>query len=431
MAAIVVKGVRPTKLAETPPPYYLTSTTGPPPAYCYTCGRLVGSRKIRNAKSSATPSRYCSDRCKAHKPSPSSTGISSSASSSFSLDRVIEDALFLLLSDKDIPDVVASLPPKVRDHHPTHSPDSTSPLAPNHDPAPISSPPSLPPAQTPTIEDTRKRSSRKGDHRLLIPCSLVETVVFGRASNVSRGQGRRRRARDAKEGQHHDRSNPQGKGIEDEYDEAQLLATLGRLRTSNGRLPTKTTPAAPRKGEGTDTSASSDDETDTDDDTEAPDPGRSEGAKIPATQEELDEKRKEGQKRAEQRERVRNACRRAVVFGLREPGSSTSVSVSDPVTPKAKGHGKTTDADFVAKEKSMDDWTSSDSGGGGRKGKKGRKTKGSAGKANGGVQGGKGSEGFAMVDGERRKLCEAVMRGEIVEPSFAKGEWGVRWRETT
>jgi hypothetical protein len=30
--------------------------------------------------------------------------------------------------------------------------------------------------------------------------------------------------------------------------------------------------------------------------------------------------------------------------------------------------------------------------------------------------------------GERRK-CEAVMKGAVVEASFAKGEWGVRWRE--
>lgn len=30
--------------------------------------------------------------------------------------------------------------------------------------------------------------------------------------------------------------------------------------------------------------------------------------------------------------------------------------------------------------------------------------------------------------GEKRK-CEAVMKGVVVEASFAKGEWGVRWRE--
>lgn len=37
--------------------------------------------------------------------------------------------------------------------------------------------------------------------------------------------------------------------------------------------------------------------------------------------------------------------------------------------------------------------------------------------------------GFA-VDGEsERRMCEAVMKGAVVEASFAKGEWGIRWRE--
>lgn len=36
--------------------------------------------------------------------------------------------------------------------------------------------------------------------------------------------------------------------------------------------------------------------------------------------------------------------------------------------------------------------------------------------------------GFEMEDGKRRNV-EAVQRGRVVESSFAKGEWGVRWRE--
>lgn len=38
---------------------------------------------------------------------------------------------------------------------------------------------------------------------------------------------------------------------------------------------------------------------------------------------------------------------------------------------------------------------------------------------------------FGLVlgeDGERRK-CEAVMNGKVVEPSFAKGPFSIRWRE--
>lgn len=38
---------------------------------------------------------------------------------------------------------------------------------------------------------------------------------------------------------------------------------------------------------------------------------------------------------------------------------------------------------------------------------------------------------FGLVPGERgeRRKCEAVMNGKVVEPSFAKGSWGIRWRE--
>ena len=32
-------------------------------------------------------------------------------------------------------------------------------------------------------------------------------------------------------------------------------------------------------------------------------------------------------------------------------------------------------------------------------------------------------------DTERRRKCEAIMNETVVEPSYAKGEWGIRWRE--
>lgn len=39
-----------------------------------------------------------------------------------------------------------------------------------------------------------------------------------------------------------------------------------------------------------------------------------------------------------------------------------------------------------------------------------------------------GKDGSKAGDGKRR-LCEAVMTGKVVEPSFAKGDWAIRWRE--
>lgn len=74
------------------------------------------------------------------------------------------------------------------------------------------------------------------------------------------------------------------------------------------------------------------------------------------------EKRQEGQKRAEEREMIRRAARRAVVFGFSfdQQQSSLPNENSDPTT---------------------------------------------------------------------QRKCEAIMNGKIVEPSFAKGNWAVRWRE--
>ena len=78
------------------------------------------------------------------------------------------------------------------------------------------------------------------------------------------------------------------------------------------------------------------------------------------------EARRIGQQRAEERELVRQAARRGVAFG------------------------------FIIRSRTHD--------------------------AEGGV-------GQKTSAGEERRRCEAVQGGRVVEASFAKGEWGVRWRE--
>lgn len=81
-------------------------------------------------------------------------------------------------------------------------------------------------------------------------------------------------------------------------------------------------------------------------------------------------KRREGQKRADEREMVRRAARRLVAFGPKVKGESGSLSSKE----KEKGKGEV------------------------------------------------GAE-------DAGRKCEAVMKGVVVEASFAKGEWGIRWRE--
>ncbi|THV96498.1 hypothetical protein D6D25_09149, partial [Aureobasidium pullulans] len=87
---------------------------------------------------------------------------------------------------------------------------------------------------------------------------------------------------------------------------------------------------------------------------------------------EMLQKRRDGQRRAEEKEMVKCAARRAVVFGLESSRVLT-------------GEGK--------------------------KGKKGKDD----------------DDGEAKQQG--RRMCEAVMHGAVVEPSYAKGDWSIRWRE--
>lgn len=99
------------------------------------------------------------------------------------------------------------------------------------------------------------------------------------------------------------------------------------------------------------------------------------------------QKRLEGQKRAEERELVRCAARRLCAFGILVDGS-VAVAV------------------------------------GGSK-DKGTKGKGGKGKGKGKAINDDGDGGQQ----EYRKKCEAIMSGSVVEASYAKGEWGIRWRE--
>lgn len=101
------------------------------------------------------------------------------------------------------------------------------------------------------------------------------------------------------------------------------------------------------------------------------------------------QKRLEGQKRAEQRELVRCAARRLCAFGV----------LVDDFGGDEDGVGKGAKGNLKGKGKD---------------------------RGKNGLGGKNGSDGKRK---EERKKCEAVMRGNVVEASYAKGEWGIRWRE--
>jgi hypothetical protein len=247
---------RPRKDQATPAPYYLMAG-GENTPYCRSCGRVIGSRKTANAASSgagSTPARYCSAKCKSRKPGP--------------VDREIERVFVRFLEG----------------------------------------------AEAVPIKETGSRASkgvkggakkRKGDPRILVPCDVVQSKMFGPSEQHREGKD--------------------GHGSESEPEEA----TAGDGQPETGQ----------RKS--VESSLASDD------------------AGSSHAGDDMSKRMDMGLKTAREKEMVRCAARRGVVFGFAVSSEETEASEKGPVLRK----------------------------------------------------------------------CEAVMNGKVVEPSFAKGNWGIRWRE--
>lgn len=139
---------RPTKHAATPPPLYLTSNETTP--YCHTCGKVIPTRKIQSNSSSSAPVKYCSDRCRHHKPGH--------------LDRRIEEAFVSLLNGLAASSV----------HHNAEQSKESEPSAILYQ-----------------VKNT-KTKKKKGDPRILASCSDVETAVFGSRHDPEKVFGRKK-----------------------------------------------------------------------------------------------------------------------------------------------------------------------------------------------------------------------------------------------
>jgi hypothetical protein len=322
--------------SPAPPPYYITSVT--PPAYCHTCGRIISSKRTNPSKktepsnnsSTKTAPKFCSERCKRHKPSLSPA----------SAEVHVEKALVALLENRPPPP-----PYKSVSAIPGHETEAE-------------------PAKPPPLSAPRK----KGESRVLLPLSILEEAVFGPRSDPERAYGRRRNRafRGVREdGQWRsvdmegDSENENGGAVRPEP-----IDTWSGAEDFEGEdLEIEGGVKLAQKG--------------WDDDDEVVDGGGE--AETP----ELEARRRAGQKKAEEREFIRCVVRRAVVFGLEVAG-----------------------------------WE--EVGGGAGSGKKGKKGKG---------RGVEEDEEAAETEAKPRRKCEAIMAGQVVEPSFAKGDWAVRWRD--
>ncbi|KAI8711845.1 hypothetical protein NCS52_01449100 [Fusarium sp. LHS14.1] len=279
---------RPSKSQATPAPYYLLPG-GEATPYCHSCGRVISNRRTTaKAKANDMPIKYCSSRCRTNKPGK--------------LDRELEATFVQFLSAEDGDQAEAR--GKIK---------GQGGARPN-----------------------KNGKQRKGDDRILVPCSAVEEHVFGphrlsmEESEVESEDGTAI-APTALPPRHLETASPgedmnlEGSLAEDKSIDGHTLARLAVRSGTRIRPPQSVSEVNGSVG------------------------GEKGRAERMQETDEMVEKRKEGQKRAKQKEMTKCAARRGVVFGF--------------------------------------------------------------------------------LVGEERRLCEAVMAGKVVEPSFAKGDWSIRWRE--
>lgn len=263
----------------------------------------------------------------------------------------------------------------------------------------------------------KKQKKSKGDPRIIISCAEVEKLIFGDRSDPEKAFGRKRnRARrgvkddeewksvdmvdspssaSAADSKKHDESDSDGsvERISEGLSDASLVASDEDFAPESEHTSAEDSAGsavgAGTKGSGGGVSLKEFSRKEFSTTRVRPSQAESEvnfsamggerswAEKIDETPEML-VKRREGQRKAEEKEMVKSAARRAVVFGVWVKGGD------DEGAERKAGRGK-------AKGMVEDD--------------------------------------VVGTAGEVRRKCEAVMSGAVVEPSFAKGEWGIRWRE--
>ncbi|KAI1323508.1 hypothetical protein F5Y16DRAFT_403417 [Xylariaceae sp. FL0255] len=349
---------RPKKNGATPPPFYSIPGLENTP-YCYSCGRVISSRKSDATRASSTPAKYCSERCKNHKPGKT--------------DRRIESTFVAILNGAD--------PAALLDTHPVNAE------------LPVQS----------TICGKTQFKKKKGDNRITVMCADVETIIFGSRYDPEKTHGRKRNKPKRTLG----RDNTADVGACKITEE---LSDDNDISTANSEDESITSDKNESySAQGGASVCPTTNSTRTADSVRADHQGFGAGKMRPAQveaevnfsiggergwAEKLEEtpemlaRRREGQKKADEREMVRCAARRLCVFGylVGEIGDEGKQENDSRGKTKGKRSGRVnTDMNGTEEKKP-------------------------------GVQ-------------EKRKKCEALMNSMVVEPSLAKGEWGIRWRD--
>ncbi|KAL2419244.1 hypothetical protein ABEF95_003229 [Exophiala dermatitidis] len=213
------------------------------------------------------------------------------------------------------------------------------------------------------IDQTAAKSKvTKGDRRILVACDEIEEVVFGSRHDPTKTFGRKKNRA----------TRALGGGSDEEWKSVDMMESEDTASDHAEEIPPP--PSQPE-------AATHVRPPQTESDVNFSVGGeRGWAERKQETPEEL-QKRIEGQKRAEEREMVRRAARRLIVFGHEVEGN---VQHAEKSQPKTKGRSKKQDPGNAA-----------------------------------------------TTTTTNRRLAEAVMNGSVVEPSFAKGNWAIRWREQT
>ena len=257
--------------------------------------------------------KYCSDKCKRHKPSPAAGSV----------DIRIENTLLALLQGNDPKDLGIGA------------------------------------GSTELQQYKLNHKAKKGDPRFIVKISDIETAVFGNTPDPDKVYGRKKnRAKrglpDPEEWRSVDMEDASGP-ITSEPTEAGHVDSSEDIDSNSGDEIALRTRIRPPQSQNSFNGSIG---------------GEKGWSERTEESPEMLQKRREGQKRAENQELVKNAARRAVVFGL--------LLESPPNDSKRQAR--------------------------------------------------KGRTGEEQSEKVRRK-CEALMHGSVVEPSFAKGDWSIRWRE--
>jgi hypothetical protein len=215
-------------------------------------------------------------------------------------------------------------------------------------------------------EKQKKKKKAKGDPRIVIECSDVQALVFGVEKDPDKvfGRKRNRAARGIQEKPEDWRSvdmvdDPEPKALSTDGD-ADLTVSDTSTFDDDGTAGGILLASAEGYGGGKVRPPQ------TKSDVNGSVGGEKGWAERIDETEDIKSKRREGQRKAEEKEMVKRAARRGCAFGFSVQGQD---SQHDNLKSKGKGAG------------------------------------------------------------EVRRRCEAVMKGAAAEASFAKGEWGIRWRE--